>query len=235
VHDWSDERACACMRCTVRIKVRRRARVVHASKMPSVSVRTLDGQVYFATIASFESTTAGKLKTLLEVQHGIPAEHQRLIYCGVVLPLDRPLSEFGVEGGTVLHLVVSAPVPVPSSSVPVPACSSATDTVPEEARATKVDGCNDDAVAYTTQWMARMMRWMFTTCRQSARTCTACGGRAALPCPPPPPAGRRTAGQVQSAKDVSPALRRAVALTQELADRLASEGSRGTPRRKYRT
>ncbi len=203
---------------------------MHASKMPSVSVRTLDGQVYFATIASFESTTAGKLKTLLEVQHGIPAEHQRLIYCGVVLPLDRPLSEFGVEGGTVLHLVVSAPVLVPAPATT--ACSSATDTVPDEVRGTKLDGESDDAVFYTTQWLTRMMRWMFTTCRQSARTCTACGGRAALPCPPPPPPARRTTGQMQRARDVSPALRRAVALTQELADRLSECG---TPRYKNRT
>jgi len=65
--------------------------------MPTVSVRTLQGQVFTATIASFEATTAGKLKVLLEVQHGIPAEHQRLIYCGVVLPSDRALCEFGVQ------------------------------------------------------------------------------------------------------------------------------------------
>ncbi|KNC46004.1 NEDD8 protein [Thecamonas trahens ATCC 50062] len=47
------------------------------------------------------------VKEQVEEKEGIPPEQQRLIFSGKQMSSDSPLSEYGLEAGSVIHLVLA--------------------------------------------------------------------------------------------------------------------------------
>eukprot|EP01084_Bolivina_argentea_P007878 14786_1 len=69
-----------------------------------ITIKKLDGDTFFVSL----STTANVLglKTLIHDQQDVPTNLQRLIYRAQELQDDFPISQYGVQNGSTLHLVV---------------------------------------------------------------------------------------------------------------------------------
>ena len=75
--------------------------------MWTLTVKTLDGSNHKFEEVNPENTVR-ELKEQISERVGIPAERQRLIFCGRVLADEKKVSEYQVEG-RVVHLVARAP------------------------------------------------------------------------------------------------------------------------------
>ncbi|EOA12877.1 hypothetical protein CARUB_v10025849mg, partial [Capsella rubella] len=82
-----------------------------------LNIKTLDSQTYTFQVDKNETVSVFKEKIASET--GVPVGQQRLIFRGRVLKDDHPLSEYHLENGHTLHLVVRQPAEsVPSSGTP---------------------------------------------------------------------------------------------------------------------
>ncbi|CAA7025654.1 unnamed protein product [Microthlaspi erraticum] len=82
-----------------------------------LNIKTLDSQTYTFKVNKNETVSLFKEKIASEV--GVPVGQQRLIFRGRVLKDDHPLSEYHLENGHTLHLIVRQPAePMPSSGTP---------------------------------------------------------------------------------------------------------------------
>ncbi|CAH8360787.1 unnamed protein product [Eruca vesicaria subsp. sativa] len=82
-----------------------------------LNVKTLDSRTYTFKVNQNETVSVFKGKIASET--GVPVAQQRLIFRGRVLKDDHPLSEYHLENGHTLHLVVRQPAePMPSSGTP---------------------------------------------------------------------------------------------------------------------
>ncbi|RKP12313.1 ubiquitin-like protein modifier Ned8 [Piptocephalis cylindrospora] len=70
-----------------------------------IKVKTLTGNEIELDIEPKD--TIRRIKERLEEKEGIPPAQQRLIYGGKQLADDRVAEACGIEGGTVLHLVLA--------------------------------------------------------------------------------------------------------------------------------
>eukprot|EP01083_Nonionella_stella_P064845 169387_1 len=69
-----------------------------------ISIKKLDGETFFINI-SLTATVLG-LKTIINDQQNVAENLQRLIYRAQELKDDFPLSQYGIQNGSTLHLVV---------------------------------------------------------------------------------------------------------------------------------
>ncbi|KAL1225063.1 Ubiquitin-like domain-containing protein CIP73 [Cardamine amara subsp. amara] len=82
-----------------------------------LNIKTLDSQMYTFQVNKNETVSLFKEKIAIEV--GVPVGQQRLIFRGRVLKDDHPLSEYHLENGHTLHLVVrQSAESVPTSGTP---------------------------------------------------------------------------------------------------------------------
>ncbi|XP_010482008.1 PREDICTED: large proline-rich protein BAG6 isoform X1 [Camelina sativa] len=82
-----------------------------------LNIKTLDSQTYTFQVNKNETVSLFKEKIASET--GVPVGQQRLIFRGRVLKDDHPLSEYHLENGHTLHLVVRQPAEsVPTSGTP---------------------------------------------------------------------------------------------------------------------
>lgn len=79
-----------------------------------IKIKTLDSQIY--TFRVNKNMPVPALKEQIATVTGVPLEQQRLICRGKVLKDDQLLSDYHVEDGHTLHLVVRQPVPPSTSS-----------------------------------------------------------------------------------------------------------------------
>merc|ERR1719162_339619 len=79
-----------------------------------VNIKKLDGDV-FAVSISTTATVLG-LKTLIDDSQNVDASLQRLIYRAQELKDDFSLSQYGIQGGSTLHLVVRRNQPAPAQA-----------------------------------------------------------------------------------------------------------------------
>ncbi|CEH13556.1 Ubiquitin-like protein [Ceraceosorus bombacis] len=70
-----------------------------------IKVKTLTGKEIELDIDS--SDRVSRIKERVEEKEGIPPAQQRLIFGGKQMHDDKTAREFGVEGGSVLHLVLA--------------------------------------------------------------------------------------------------------------------------------
>ncbi|KAG7536885.1 Ubiquitin domain [Arabidopsis suecica] len=82
-----------------------------------LNIKTLDSRTYTFQVNKNETVSLFKEKIASET--GVPVGQQRLIFRGRVLKDDHPLSEYHLENGHTLHLIVRQPAEsVPSSGTP---------------------------------------------------------------------------------------------------------------------
>lgn len=82
-----------------------------------LNIKTLESQTYTFKVNKNETVSVFKEKIAGET--GVPVAQQRLIFRGRVLKDDHPLSEYHLENGHTLHLIVRQPAgSVPSSGTP---------------------------------------------------------------------------------------------------------------------
>jgi len=79
-----------------------------------IKIKTLDSQIY--TFRVNKNMPVPALKEQIATVTGVPLEQQRLICRGKVLKDNQLLSDYHVEDGHTLHLVVRQPVPPSTSS-----------------------------------------------------------------------------------------------------------------------
>ncbi|KAI9141007.1 ubiquitin-related domain-containing protein [Paraphysoderma sedebokerense] len=70
-----------------------------------IKVKTLTGKEIEIDIEPSDKIT--RIKERVEEKEGIPPAQQRLIYGGKQMQDDKSASDFGLEGGSVLHLVLA--------------------------------------------------------------------------------------------------------------------------------
>jgi ubiquitin-like protein Nedd8 len=70
-----------------------------------VKVKTLTGKEIEIDIEP--SDRISRIKERVEEKEGIPPAQQRLIYAGKQMADDKAASEYNLEGGSVLHLVLA--------------------------------------------------------------------------------------------------------------------------------
>ena len=70
-----------------------------------IKVKTLTGKEIELDIDATDKVA--RIKERVEEKEGIPPAQQRLIFGGKQMHDDKAVREFGVEGGSVLHLVLS--------------------------------------------------------------------------------------------------------------------------------
>ena len=70
-----------------------------------IKVKTLTGKETEIDIESED--TISRIKERVEEKEGIPPPQQRLIFGGKQMADDKKASDFNIEGGTVLHLVLA--------------------------------------------------------------------------------------------------------------------------------
>ncbi|KAL0793633.1 hypothetical protein Bca101_065010 [Brassica carinata] len=82
-----------------------------------LNIKTLESQTYTFKVNKNETVSVFKEKIAGET--GVPVAQQRLIFRGRVLKDDHPLSEYHLENGHTLHLIVRQPAgSMPSSGTP---------------------------------------------------------------------------------------------------------------------
>ena len=69
-----------------------------------ISIKKLDGETFFVNISPTASVLG--LKTIINDQQSVEPNLQRLIYRAQELKDDFPLSQYGIQNGSTLHLVV---------------------------------------------------------------------------------------------------------------------------------
>ena len=72
--------------------------------MTSIVVKTLDGRTL--AFQTDKSTTVAQLKSMIQDSDGVPPEHQIMVYDGRQLEDDQPLSSYGVQDGSEIHLIL---------------------------------------------------------------------------------------------------------------------------------
>ena len=70
-----------------------------------IKVKTLTGKEIEIDIESDD--TIARIKERVEEKEGIPPPQQRLIFGGKQMADDKKASEYNIEGGSVLHLVLA--------------------------------------------------------------------------------------------------------------------------------
>jgi ubiquitin-like protein Nedd8 len=70
-----------------------------------IKVKNLAGRI--AQIDVNSEDTIQRLKELIEEKEGIPPEQQRLIFGGKAVADEKKLSDYKIESGNTLHLVLS--------------------------------------------------------------------------------------------------------------------------------
>jgi len=70
-----------------------------------IKVKTLTGKEIEVAIESTD--LVGRIKERLEELEGIPPAQQRLIFGGKQMADEKAVSEYGVEGGSTIHLVLA--------------------------------------------------------------------------------------------------------------------------------
>lgn len=70
-----------------------------------IKVKNLAGRI--AQIEVNSEDTVERLKELIEEKEGIPPEQQRLIFGGRSIADEKKLSDYKIESGNTLHLVLS--------------------------------------------------------------------------------------------------------------------------------
>lgn len=79
---------------------------IRARKMfITIKVKNLAGRICEISVDTEDTIT--KLKELIEEKEGIPPEQQRLIFGGRAIADDKKLSDYKIESGHTLHLVLS--------------------------------------------------------------------------------------------------------------------------------
>ena len=73
--------------------------------LPQIKVKTLTGKEIEIDIESDD--TISRIKERVEEKEGIPPPQQRLIFGGKQMADDKHASEYNIEGGSVLHLVLA--------------------------------------------------------------------------------------------------------------------------------
>ena len=68
-------------------------------------MKTLTGKEIEIDIESED--TISRIKERVEEKEGIPPPQQRLLFGGKQMAVDKKASDFNIEGGTVLHLVLA--------------------------------------------------------------------------------------------------------------------------------
>ena len=95
---------------------RRSRRCAHAAQLKlthslvsrrraQIKVKTLTGKEIEIDIESDD--TIARIKERVEEKEGIPPPQQRLIFGGKQMTDDKKASEYNIEGGSVLHLVLA--------------------------------------------------------------------------------------------------------------------------------
>ncbi|XP_031260810.1 ubiquitin-like domain-containing protein CIP73 isoform X1 [Pistacia vera] len=85
-----------------------------SDSMVEINIKTLDSQIYSFQVDKNMPVSSFKEKLANDI--GVPVGQQRLIFRGKVLKDDHPLSEYHVENGHTLHLVVRQPTQSQPSS-----------------------------------------------------------------------------------------------------------------------
>ncbi|SHO79148.1 Similar to S.cerevisiae protein RPL40B (Ubiquitin-ribosomal 60S subunit protein L40B fusion protein) [Malassezia sympodialis ATCC 42132] len=70
-----------------------------------IKVKTLTGKEIELDVEASDKIL--RIKERVEEKEGIPPAQQRLIFGGKQMADDKTVKDFGIEGGTVLHLVLS--------------------------------------------------------------------------------------------------------------------------------
>ncbi|KAI9295262.1 ubiquitin [Neoconidiobolus thromboides FSU 785] len=70
-----------------------------------IKIKTLTGREFEFDIEPDDPIM--RIKERLEEKEGIPPAQQRLIFGGKQMADDKPASSYGIEGGSVLHLVLA--------------------------------------------------------------------------------------------------------------------------------
>eukprot|EP00041_Stephanoeca_diplocostata_P039764 m.1637731 g.1637731 ORF g.1637731 m.1637731 type:complete len:79 (-) comp26123_c0_seq1:104-340(-) len=70
-----------------------------------IKVKTLTGKEIEIDIEP--SDTVRRIKERVEEKQGIPPEQQRLIFGGKQMADDKDITSYGINGGSVLHLVLA--------------------------------------------------------------------------------------------------------------------------------
>eukprot|EP00308_Calcidiscus_leptoporus_P003341 CAMPEP_0119362214 /NCGR_PEP_ID=MMETSP1334-20130426/9337_1 /TAXON_ID=127549 /ORGANISM="Calcidiscus leptoporus, Strain RCC1130" /LENGTH=97 /DNA_ID=CAMNT_0007377395 /DNA_START=96 /DNA_END=389 /DNA_ORIENTATION=+ len=78
--------------------------VIFSAQM-QVKVKTLTGKEIEIDIETDD--TIARIKERVEEKEGIPPPQQRLIFGGKQMTDDKKASEYNIEGGSVLHLVLA--------------------------------------------------------------------------------------------------------------------------------
>jgi len=74
-----------------------------------ISIKKLDGETFVVSIST--TATVLGLKTIIHDQQNVESELQRLIYRAQELKDEFPLSQYGIQTGSTLHLVVRRNLP----------------------------------------------------------------------------------------------------------------------------
>ncbi|XP_044511387.1 ubiquitin-like domain-containing protein CIP73 isoform X2 [Mangifera indica] len=85
-----------------------------SDSMVEINIKTLESQIYSFQVDKNMLVSSFKEKIANDI--GVPVGQQRLIFRGKVLKDDHPLSEYHVENGHTLHLVVRQPTQSQPSS-----------------------------------------------------------------------------------------------------------------------
>ena len=72
--------------------------------MTSIVVKTLDGMSL--AFQTDKSTTVAQLKSMIEDSEGTPPDQPRLVYAGRQLEDDQPLSSYGIQDGSEIHMIL---------------------------------------------------------------------------------------------------------------------------------
>ena len=74
-----------------------------------ISIKKLDGDTFFVSIST--GATVQGLKTIIHEQRNVEVDRQRLIYRAQELRNEVPLSQYGIQTGSTLHLVIRRNLP----------------------------------------------------------------------------------------------------------------------------